>query len=79
MAFKTVAKPKSTKFNKKLTSKKECLKFIELLHKKKLMFHFDDDATEIFKDKQLAKNLNERRDELFKYLDDPYEEAVKYF
>jgi len=64
---------------KKLASKKDCIKFIELLHKNKLMFHFDDDATEIFEDKRLAKNLNKRADELFKYLDDPYEEAIKYF
>ena len=70
------------KFNKKLTSKNEAKQFIFDLCKNNLAFHFDDDIKDIFKgrlNELEIKQLNNRLDEIFKILEDPFKYLVKYW
>jgi len=62
-------------FNKELTNFENAKQFIYDLKKNKLDFHFDDDIEDIFKGRlsQLQiKQLQERVQELFRLLNDPF-------
>ena len=69
------------KFNKKLTNKSEAKQFIKDLVLNDLDFHFDTPVVEIFKGRLSdveIEDLQNRIDEIFEILDDPFKFSVFY-
>ena len=67
------------KFDKKITNRSEAKEFIKDLVSNDLDFHFDTPAVEIFKGRLSEleiEDLQNRIDEIFKILDNPFKYLV---
>ena len=68
------------KFNKKLTNRSEAKQFIKDLVINDLAFHFHDDIEDIFKGRLSEleiDQLKKRIEELFIFLNDPFEYLIR--
>ena len=76
-----------TNFTKPINSMQEAKDFLTFLHDSDQLFHLDEDPRDIIKNatglrlfnEEQCTNLEARLEEVFEYLDNPFEYILDYF